>query len=97
MPKVFVVNNSAHDFSPAAEYGDLIFLSEGAMNRYATNNMHRQFSEKLRDSMPEDYILLCGLSVMNAVACSIFAHKHGRLNILLFKQGIYVERNIVLG
>lgn len=96
MAKVFVVNNSAHDFSPATDYGELIFLSEGAMNRYATNNMHRLFSEELRDSHLEDYILLCGLSVMNAVACSIFAHKHGRLNLLLFKQGQYVERNIIL-
>jgi hypothetical protein len=33
---------------------------------------------------------------MNSIACAIFAHKHGRLNLLLYKEGIYIERNHVL-
>ena len=44
MPNVYIVNKSAHDFRPAEEFGDIIFLSEGPMNRYATNNMHREFT-----------------------------------------------------
>lgn len=96
MPKVYIVNKSSHDFSPAEKYGELIFLSEGSINRYATNNMHRIFSEILVDSSPEDYIVLCSLSVMNSIAGAIFAHKHGKLNLLLFKDGKYIERNLVL-
>jgi len=91
--KVFVVNKSAHDFKPAEGYGEVIFLSEGSMNRYSTNSMVRQFSEVMALSEPEDYIVPCSLNVMNSIACAIFSHKHGCLNLLLFKDGTYIERN----
>lgn len=96
MAKVYVVNKSSHDFSPALQYGDLVFLSEGPMNRYATNNMVRLFEDGMKSSEPNDYIVPCSLNVMNSIACAIFAYKHGRLNLLLYKEGVYIERNHVL-
>jgi hypothetical protein len=96
MASVFIVNKSSHDFSAAKHHGELIFLSEGPMNRYATNSMVREFGEAMKDSTAEDYIVPCSLNVMNSIACAIFAHKHGRLNLLLFKEGSYIERNHVL-
>ena len=95
MAKVFIVNKSAHDFSAAEEFGEVIFLSEGVMNRYSVNNMHRLFTEVMKDSKADDYIVPCSLNVMNSVACALFAVKHKQLNLLLFKEGKYLERNIV--
>jgi hypothetical protein len=94
--RVYIVNKSSHDFGPAEEYGEVIFLSEGSMNRYSTNSMIRQFSEAMELSNSEDYIVPCSLNVMNSIACAIFAHKHGKLNLLLFKDGVYIERNHIL-
>jgi len=96
MPNVYIVNKSSHDFSPAEKYGTLVFLSEGSMNRYSTNHMIRVFSEKMKNSQPHDYIVPCSLNVMNSIACAIFAAKHKRLNLLLFKEGSYIERNHIL-
>jgi hypothetical protein len=96
MGKVYVVNKSAHDFSEARLYGEVVFLSEGPMNRYATNNMHRRFTQLLQHSSKDDYIVPCSLNVMNSIACAIFAKLHGCLNLLLFKDGKYIERNMVL-
>lgn len=96
MPKVFVVNRSAHDFSAAEKFGELVFLSEGPINRYAVNNIHRIFSEKMKNSSPDDYIVPCSLNVMNIIAGAIHARNHGNLNLLLFKEGVYLERNIVI-
>lgn len=96
MPKVYIVSKSSHDFTDAERYGDLIPLSSGPMNRYNTNNIHRQFSDIMDESTEEDYILICGLSIMSSIACGIMAAKHGRLNILIFRQGRYVERNLIL-
>jgi hypothetical protein len=96
MTRVFIVNKSAHDFSEAQQYGEITFLSEGPMNRYSTNNMHRRFSEVLKDSTEDDYIVPCSLNVMNSIACAIFAKKHGRLNLLLFKDGKYIKRNLMI-
>lgn len=96
MAKVYIVNKSSHDFAPAEQYGQVKFLSAGSMNRYATNSMIRLFTEGMEDSEPTDYIVPCSLNVMNSIACAIFAHKHGRLNLLLYKDGVYIERNHVL-
>lgn len=95
MPNVYVVSKSSHDFSDAKRFGKLIPLSEGAINRYQVNNMIRMFESKLSKSSPDDYILPCGFSTMNSIACAMFALKHGRLNLLLFKKDRYVERNVV--
>lgn len=96
MSKVFIINKSAHNFSKTRKYGEQVYLSEGLMDRYATNNIHRQFYHLLKDSSPDDYIVLCSLNVMNSIACAIFTKLHGRLNLLLYKKGNYVERNLVI-
>jgi hypothetical protein len=96
MAKVFIVNRSAHDFSAADKFGELIFLSEGKISRYAVNSMHRDFTALMEGSTKDDYIVPCSLNVMNSIACAIFAHKHGTLNLLLFKDGLYIERNLII-
>lgn len=94
--KVFIVNKSAHDFSAAEQYGKVHFLSSGPMNRYSCNHMYRIFSKEMMHSNEDDYIVPCALNVMNSIACAIFARKHGKLNLLLFKEGNYIERNLVI-
>jgi hypothetical protein len=103
MTKVFIVNRGCHDHSDAERFGKIVYLSEGAVNRYAVANIYRQFVAKLKESEPGDYILLTGLSVMSSLACSIFARIHGRLNLLLYKtsrtpgeRGHYVDREIMI-
>ena len=93
---VFIVNKSSHDFREAKKFGELVFLSEGKISRYATNSMVREFTDLMKDSSPDDFIVPCSLNVMNSIACAIFAHKHGTLNLLLFKDGNYIERNHIL-
>ena len=94
MTKVYIVNKSTHNFSRAEEFGKLVFMSEGRLNRYATNDMSRKFSDAMRNSTKEDYLLPCSLNTANIMAGAIFARKHGRLNLLLFKPstGEYIER-----
>ena len=94
--KVYVINKSSHDFSRAEEFGEIVYMSEGRMNRFGTNDMIRKFKEAMEDSSKDDYLLLCSLNVMNAIACAVFARKHGTLNLLLFKGGEYIERNHLL-
>ena len=99
MRKVFIVNKSTHDFSAATEFGDLIYLSEGSINRFNTSRIYRAFYPILKNSHEEDYILITGLTVMNLVAAFIFAMKHKRLNLLLFKtyrnKKEYLERILI--
>jgi hypothetical protein len=95
--KVLVVNKSSHDYTQAKEFGDLLFITEGSLNRFATSKMYRLFEPFIAASQPGDYILLSGLTVMCSMFCGMFAAKHNRLNLLIYKPdsrdpGKYVER-----
>ena len=62
--------------------------------------MFRKFKHELKDSKPEDCILLSGLTIMTSIACSVFAKMHGRVNILIYDEGrgkdSYVKRTIMM-
>ena len=100
--KVYIINKGGHNHEDAERYGELVFLSEGNINRYATNSIYRRFATILENSSSEDYILITGLSVMSSIACSIFSRVHGRINLLLYKstrgekEGHYIERTIII-
>ena len=95
MTNVYIVNKSAHDFTEAEKYGSLIFITQGRLNRFNVNDMYRQTIDAMETSDQFDYIVPCSLNVLNSIVCATFAVKHKRLNLLLFKQGNYIERNIV--
>lgn len=96
MPTVYVVNRGGHDYSEATKYGHIVFLSEGPLNKYAVSQIYRKFAMQLRTSSPDDFILLTGLTGMACIACSCFAFLHGKLNMLLFKNGRYIDRKLNL-
>ena len=96
MPTVYCVNKSTHDFSDAERFGELHFLSEGALKKTEVTQMARMFSEHLKDSTIEDYILITGMSVMSSIACSIFVSLHKRLNLLIYNGRKYVTRTVIL-
>lgn len=98
---VYVVNKGCHDFGDAKKFGNLIFLSAGSFNVLSTGRMFRNFSKKLKNSQPTDYIIPTGLSTMSIIACCCFAQLHNRLNLLIYYtkngkgKGRYKERVIL--
>ena len=99
--KIFVLNDSGHDFTPAEDFGELVVLSEGTISKYNLTEMLRMLSPITKDSAPDDFILQSGPAVMNGVACAAFAAKHGCLNLLIWKADRrngdhYVHRRLKL-
>jgi hypothetical protein len=95
-PKVFVANRSAHDYSAAERYGDLVYVTAGQQNRFAANNHARLWMEALRDSSSHDYIILSSMNIICGIGCALFAMMHGRLNFLMYRRGKYIKRELVL-
>lgn len=94
---VWIVNQSSHDFSAAKRWGTLRFISQGWINRFAVASMHRAFNKALDESQPCDYLLVTSLTIMNIVAATILATKHGRLNLLLYHNDRYIVRKLLCG
>ena len=96
MPKVYVVNQGFHDFSTAEKYGRLIFMTEGYQPKFSVATALRRFQFCMQDAKEDDWILLTGLSVLNCLACSVFAMKFNRLNLLLYDGKSYVQRTLII-
>jgi len=94
--KVYVVNKGGHDLHAALKYGELVYMSDGQVNRFALSTMYRQFAAVLNESSPDDLLLLTGLTNLCVVASACFAYKHGKVNWLLYKDGRYIQRTIVV-
>ena len=98
MPKVYIINKNYYDYSSAGQYGTLITLTKGSMNRFDTDEMFRQFTAGFHDSNPDDCIIMGGMAIMSSIAISIFAFKHGKVNLLLWRSKTqrYEKRTITL-
>jgi len=94
MPRVYVINRAAHDFSDAERFGELVFCTEGEVDKFDVSQMFRELSTQLKNSEADDFILLTSLTSLCSVACSIFAAKHQQLNLLLFKGDGYISRSL---
>ena len=92
--RVYVPNRGTHDYSDAWKFGDLVFCTDGALNRKDLKTMHSELARAMQDSTAEDYILMTSLSSLCSIACSLFVFWHGRLNILLFEDGQYIEKTL---
>lgn len=92
MPQVFIPNRSANDFSGAEEFGDIVFVTEGYIDQLKVNPLIHRIDEVLSKSSPDDYIVMSSLNVLCSLVTAVFALKHGRLNLLIFRGGSYVER-----
>jgi len=87
MPKVYIPNRGAkHDFSPAEEFGELVYVSDGYLSPMKTGHIHRMWEEALKDSSPDDWILICSLNVVCSIGTAIFTAKHGCYNLLLYRS-----------
>ena len=96
MTKVYIVNRSGHDMSDAGRFGEMVFITTGELDRFQPNYMLRRAVKVLEDSQEDDYILLTSLTILCSVVCSTFARKHGRLNLLLFRNGKYITRTLMI-
>ncbi len=94
--KVFVPNKGTHDYTDAWNFGDLVFCTDGVVNRKDLQTMHSQLDLAMSDAQEDDYILLTSLTSLCSVACAIFASRFGRINLLIHDDGKYLERSLEL-
>lgn len=91
---VYVPNKGEHDYSAAWDFGEVVFCTAGTMSRTDIPTMYSELSKAMESAEPDDYILMTSLTSLCSIACSIFASKFGRLNLLMYERGRYIERSV---
>jgi len=96
MPTVYIPNKSAHDFSPAEKFGNLIYITVGSVDRFKVNTLYRIFTESMEDASVEDFIMVSSLPIMVAIPSMIMARRFGIVHFLMFNpnNNSYMERTV---
>lgn len=85
----WVVNFTAHDYEKALAIDSVNEIQPVTKGYVALGSLERvwyQVYEVLKDSSPEDYLLLSGLALLNSMASIIFWHLHGHVNALVWDK-----------
>ena len=94
MPKVYIPHRGSNDYSDAARFGDVVFLTEGVWSSQDIPGIYAKLLPGLEHSSEDDFLVLAGLPTIFGLASSILAHKHRRVNYLIFHYGVYVPRHL---
>ncbi len=96
MRKVFIVNDGGQDFSSAREFGELVTCTTGLIRKDRIDLMLSDLRLALKDSDPDDLILVSGLTSLCMVAAALMTEWHGKVNMLIWHDRKYVARTIDL-
>ena len=58
--------------------------------------MYRVLSEFLADADAHDYIMICSLATLCSVASAIMAANHGEVHFLVYQNGKYHVKDLIL-
>lgn len=94
MAKVYILNRGPHDYTDAGNFGELIYCTEGILDRFDISGMYTELCDQLINSSSDDYVLLTSLTSLCCIACSIMVSLHGELNLLIHTGSHYVGRHI---
>lgn len=97
--KVFVPSEGSHDYTKAAQYGELTVLLDGKVNVFASDALFKDIKNGLEQSSPDDSIILSGNMLAAAMAFHVLMDRHGKVNVLIysFKNEEYEIRTIRRG
>jgi hypothetical protein len=96
MRKVFVLNDTGHDYSDADRFGQVIVCTDTSVDRWDISKMYVRLRDALKDADADDYIMISSLTSLCSVASAIMAERFGEVHFLLFRDGKYIARDLVL-
>jgi len=95
MSKVFVINKGPHDYSPAEKYGELVYLTEGPVDKFDLYENKRRIQAILLFFNSDDYILLTGLASLHFITGFVLGCTgYERVKVLVYQDGQYIEKEV---
>lgn len=96
MPKVWVVNYAGHNYEPAESFGEIGYLSHGYVSMGNLERLFYSMVESVRETDNEDYLLLSGLLLLNAIAAIAWLERHGKAKMLSWDKKLGAYRVLVV-
>lgn len=87
MAKVFITNFCGYDYTTANEFGELVALTSGKINK-AVNplTIAKQLGNKIKAASPDDFVLLSGSQIVTVLIVVHWLKVHGVIRLLSYNQ-----------
>ncbi len=86
MRRVWVANESGHDYVPAEQYGEVKPLTIGNQNTFRLDRLLAHITRGIcKFTHEDDYLLISGSPVINAIAFQVWLQTHPRCNLLQWR------------
>ncbi len=90
----WIVNYGGHDYSGALNRSDISnidYLTEDYVPLGYLDRVTREVFTKIEKTSPDDYLLISGLTVLNAIAAIAWYRKHHQVKLLIWdtREGYY--------
>jgi len=102
MSRVFIIGPGHHNYDAASKYGTRVDVLDAKVNPFDTDALAADLVEEMFHKLgvgPEDFIVLGGNAVLNAIAIGLMANQFGTFKLLVYgaKQRDYTARTVDLG
>lgn len=84
MPNVWIINKGEHSYESAEAYGDLKEITNGRVNIFQTDNLKAKIATALAEATKEDFLLLSGSIIPNALAIHHMIQANGFVKCLVW-------------
>lgn len=81
-PVVWVVNKAGHPVTKAERFGRLVPLTTGAVNPFRPDRLMFLIGPRLAMADQEDYVMISGLPILNALVMTMWLTKFPFIKIL---------------
>lgn len=95
-PRVFITNYSGHDYTKAESYGEIRFVTKGFISFQSLDRVRFQVADSLKETRPDDWLLLSGASIVNVLAVVFWLSMHGRVKLLNYDKTEEKYRELIL-
>lgn len=94
MSKVFIIVDSGHNYSGAAEFGQLVFLNTPYRVLQEPTLLFAFLREALAEATENDSLLLGGPASACSIASALLTEWFGQLNLIIYRNGVYEQHKL---
>lgn len=81
-PVVWLINEGGHDYKKAETFGRLLPITTGSVNPFNPDRLMVNISGRLRVASIEDFLVISGSPMLNALTIAMWLHRFGKANTL---------------
>jgi hypothetical protein len=94
--RVYVLSDGGHDYRAAERFGRVTICSTGQLSKDDISQMYRILTDSFADAREDDFILVSSLTSLCMVASAIMANRFGQVHLLIYHDGRYEARDLIL-